>query len=35
MIDEEVESVYQEFWQGIVEFDDGTLDLEQIKKRTL
>ena len=29
---EEVEKVYQEFWKDIVENEDGTLNVEQVKK---
>ena len=29
---EEVEKVYQDFWKDIVENEDGTLNVEQVKK---
>ena len=29
---EEVEKVYQEFWKDIVENEDGTINVEQVKK---
>ena len=29
---EEVEKVYQEFWKEIVENEDGTLNVEQVKR---
>lgn len=29
---EELEKVYQEFWKDIVENEDGTLNVEQVKK---
>ena len=29
---EEVEKVYREFWKDIVENEDGTLNVEQVKK---
>ena len=32
MVDKEVEQEYNDFWKGIVENEDGTLNKEQVKK---